>query len=211
MSGELRPIPVQHYDQIERVRLIRNVTKDGFSNHNAEISEAAQITWWEREKPLAWLYARPDGIVVGFGMLRQDGGHWVTVVAVLPEYSGQGHGREITHDLVMRSPGQCYATARKDNPAAVKLHAESDWETIAGPDPRLVYFRTRPQEPRDFTFAMQPSLRPSFAAESGPACRVEWRRQPDGRTVRVVGWEQLPPRPGPSPWLDPATGRELSR
>jgi hypothetical protein len=152
----LRAISVQHLDQIERVRLIRNATKDGYSHHNAEISEAEQIAWWEREKPLAWLYADEASEIVGFGLLRQDdAGHWVTVVGVLPEHSGKGYGKEITHNLVTQSPGQCWATARKDNPAAVKLHVLDDWEVIDGPDPRLVYFRTWPPEPRDFTFAMQ--------------------------------------------------------
>ncbi len=140
----LRPLFVKHLDQIERVRLIRNECAAGFSNYTDQIAEGAHWAWWEREKPLAWLYARPDGIVVGFGMLRQDEqGRWVTVVAVLPEYGGQGHGKAITHDIVTRSPGPCFATARRDNPAAVKLHVTEDWETISGPDPRLVYFRTR--------------------------------------------------------------------
>ncbi len=77
------------------------------------------------------------------------------------------------------------------------------------------YFRSRPQdeEPRDFTFAMQPSLRPTFAAESSPDCQVDWRRQPDGRLVRVTMWAQksVVVVPEASPWIDPATGRELSR
>ncbi len=140
----LRPINVQNLGQIERVRLIRNVTRAGYSHHNAEISEAEQIVWWEREKPQAWLYADEASEIVGFGLLRQDDqGHWVTVVGVLPEHGGRGYGKEITHDIVMRSPGPCWATARRDNPAAVALHVRADWIEVPGVDPRLVYFRTR--------------------------------------------------------------------
>lgn len=142
----LRTIRVQFAEQIEYVRYIRNVTKDGFSYHNAEISKAEQIAWWDREKPLAWLYSDADGIVVGFGMLRQDEvGHWVTVVAVLPEHAGHNYGKAITHDLVMRAPGRVYGCARRDNPAAVRLHVPEEWDVIEGPDPRLAYFRTKPE------------------------------------------------------------------
>lgn len=210
----LRAIPVEHDDQVERMRLLRNATKDGYSAFNENISEAAQITWWRvnRANLRAWLYADEAGLIVGFGLLRRDdAGRWLTTVGVLPEHSGRGYGKWITHDIVFRAPGRCWAAARRDNPAAVALHVGEDWEVIDGYDPRLVYFRTRPSEPRDFTFAMHPSLRPSFAAESGPDCRVAWRRQPDGRLVRVTSWLQSPVRSGPSPWLDTATGRELSR
>ncbi len=143
----LRTLYVQHADQIEAVRYIRNVTRAGYSFHNAEISKADHLAWWAREQPKAWLYHDTDGIVVGFGLLRQHEGHWVTVVGVLPEYAGHNYGKEITHDLVMRAPGQCYGIARKDNPAAVRLHVADDWEQIDGPDERLAYFKTRVRVP----------------------------------------------------------------
>lgn len=148
---QLAAIRVELPEEIEYVRQIRNCTAAGFSNHNDFILPADHQDWWERTKPLAWLYASPEGIV-GFGLLRKDEqGRWVTVVAVLPEHNGHGYGKYITADIVRRSPGLVYATARLDNPAAVFLHVPEDWERIAGPDPRLAYFRgkRRPEWPPD--------------------------------------------------------------
>ena len=128
---------------------IRNRCRAGFSTHTDEIAPAEQERWWEATagRRLAWLY-RPDDSrsYVGFGLLlRQDDGLWTTTVAVLPEHAGKGYGRAITHDIVMRCPGQCRATARRDNPAAVKLHVADDWDIVDGPDPRLAYFRSKAQ------------------------------------------------------------------
>ncbi len=139
----LAAIRVELPEEIELVRQIRNVTAAGFSNHNDAILPADHQVWWRQTEPLAWLYASPEGIV-GFGLLRRDDkDRWVTVVAVLPEHGGHGYGKYITADIVRRSPGLVYATARLDNPAAVKLHVEEDWERIDGEDPRLAYFRGR--------------------------------------------------------------------
>lgn len=126
---------------------IRNRCKDGFSQHNDLIKPEEQERWWNETdgKRLAWLYREEGGSAyLGFGvLLRQDDGFWTTTVAVLPEYGGMGYGKAITHDIVTRCPGPCRATARKDNPAAVKLHAAEDWDVVDGPDERLVYFRTK--------------------------------------------------------------------
>lgn len=140
----LIPILVERSAQIERVLVIRNITRAGYAHHNAEISIAEHLAWWARAQPLAWLYQRADdGIVVGFGMLRKDEqARWVTVVGVLPEHTGHNYGKEITRHLVRRCPGLVWGTARRDNPAAMRLHTPDDWLEIPGDDPRLVYFRT---------------------------------------------------------------------
>lgn len=126
---------------------IRNRCKDGFSTHTERLTGEQQERWWfETEgRRLAWLYRSADTVeYVGFGLLlKQPDGMWTTTVAVLPEYGGLGCGKAITHDIVTRCPGPCRATARKDNPAAVKLHVADDWDVVEGPDERLVYFRTK--------------------------------------------------------------------
>lgn len=140
----LHRVPVRLLPEVEAMRQIRNRCKDGFSSYTEEISPAEQIAWWthQGDKVRAWLYEDDLANLVGFGCLRRDAeGRWLTVVAVLPEFGGLGYGKAITHDIVMRSPGRCWATARKDNPAAVKLHIEADWDVVDGPDERLVYFR----------------------------------------------------------------------
>ena len=142
----LRPILVEHLDQVQRLRLLRNATREGFSFDTHEIGEAEQFAWWERMRGrvLAWLYADGAGLVVGFGVLRQtEDGRWWTSVGVLPEHGGRGYGRAITADLVLRCPGRVWATARRDNPPAVKLHVPRLWDEIEGEDARRVYFRGR--------------------------------------------------------------------
>lgn len=170
----LRAIPVTTDDQIELVRCIRNRQAHGFSNFTDQISEAAHITFWEREQPLAWVYLDELGRPVGFGLLRQDAGRWLTVVAVLPEYGGAGYGKWITHNIVERAPGRCWATARRDNPVAVKLHRAEDWTVVAGPDPRLFYFRGK-RKP------------------TGPSRETKMAY---GREVNIIRW----PQPDPPEW-----------
>lgn len=130
---------------------IRNICRAGFSNETREISTQQQREWWKSTvmRRVAWLYYETDEETeqptpVGFGLLLlQDDGLWTTTTAVLPPYSGRGYGKEITHDIVTKCPGECRATARKDNPAAVQLHIPEDWDVVDGPDERLVYFRTK--------------------------------------------------------------------
>lgn len=170
----LQAAPVRARDQIELVRTIRNQCAAGFSNYTYQVSAAAHIEFWQREQPLAWLYLDEPGRPVGFGLLRQNAGRWFTVVAVLPEFGGRGYGSQITHDIVERCPGHCWATARKDNPAAVKLHRAEDWDVVAGPDPRLVYFRGK-------------------RGQVGP---LRETKIIDGREVNIIRW----PQPDPTDW-----------
>lgn len=153
----LHAFPIVDDLDVERLRFVRNATAWGYSNYNDVISEAEQRRWWaeNHSKVLGWLYRDDYASLVGFGLLRLgDDGYWRTVVGVLPSFEGRGYGKAITHDIVVRAPGPCRATARKDNPAAVKLHVPEDWLTVDGPDERLVYFETRPgvtqQEPRPY-------------------------------------------------------------
>lgn len=137
---------------VERLRYVRNRTAHGYSTHTEQISEAQQRAWWveNRDRVMGWLYRDEWRTLVGFGLLRQaDDGYWLTVVGVLPEHGGRGYGKWITHDIVMRAPGKVRATARKDNPAAVKLHVPEDWRIVDGPDERLVYFEGRRDPDRE--------------------------------------------------------------
>lgn len=135
---------------------IRNACAAGFSNDTSQISEADQLTWWRDYSVVknAWLYLTGRGLhPVGYGLLRAEldnlpSWHEVSSVAVLPEYGGRGYGKVITAHLIRRSSctkddGDILdASARLDNPAAMKLHRSEDWiET--GRDDRLAYYRVR--------------------------------------------------------------------
>lgn len=136
--------PVEFVTDVEMLRLIRNACKDGFSYDNAEISQQQQAAWWATMagRIQAWLYLS-DWKTVGYGLVRQtDDGRWWTSVAVLPEHAGKGYGGAITADLVRRVSCAAWATARLDNPAALKLHRPEDWDEL-GRDDRLVTFRTK--------------------------------------------------------------------
>lgn len=142
----LRPDPAVTLDDALLIAYFRNICKDGFSQFNGEISDDEQRAFWRRTegKRRAWLYFDDEGVPVGFGMLLlQDDGLWTTTVAVHPNHSGKGYGKAITCDLVRFAPGPCRAQARKDNPAAVKLHTPEFWDVVDGPDDRLVYFRSK--------------------------------------------------------------------
>lgn len=145
----LRAIPVETDLDVEMLRAIRNATRDGYSEHTAEIGVDEQVAWWRenRGRIRAWLYENALGRIVGFGMLRRaEDGEWVTTVGVWPHYTGRGYGSAITRDIVGRAPGSCRATARLDNPAAMRLHHRDDWEEV-GRDGRLAHYRTRPRVP----------------------------------------------------------------
>lgn len=145
--------PIESENDVERLRLIRNKTAAGYSNFTDQISQVQQRQWWaeNRERLQGWLYRDQYAQLVGFGLLRQDDeGFWLTVVGVLPGFEGNGYGKFITHDIVTKAPGRCKATARKDNPGAVKLHVASDWDVVDGPDERLVYFESKPFDLRAY-------------------------------------------------------------
>lgn len=146
---ELTSRPIASWLDVEQLRRVRNICRDGFSFDNAEISIEQQQAWWEanQRQIVGRLYETARArLLVGYGLLRQtDDGRWWSSVAVLPDHGGHGYGKFITADIIRRCPdGIVWATARRDNPPAVKLHNLADWEIIDGADERLVYFRTRP-------------------------------------------------------------------
>lgn len=137
--------PITEDVDVETLRQIRNVCKDGFSFDNEEITPEDQVGWWilMRGKVKAWLYWS-GAEVVGYGLLRQtEDGRWWSSCAVLPGHAGKGYGGALLADLVRRTTGVVYATARLDNPAAVRLHRSADW-IEHDRDERLAHFRTRP-------------------------------------------------------------------
>lgn len=142
----LQAIAIEHIGQVEALRQIRNACKDGFAHDNTQISELAQRAWWvaHKDRVKGWLYATPDYVLVGYGILRQtDDGRWWSSVAVLPAHAGSGYGGAITGDLIRRIDVPVWASARVDNPAAQRLHRKSDWEEL-GRDDKLVHYRTLP-------------------------------------------------------------------
>lgn len=142
----LTPVVVERADHVELLRYVRNTCRAGFSHDQNVITPAQQARWWAEMagKVIAHLYANDDGMIVGYGLLRQsDDGRWWSSVAVLPTFAGKGYGGAITRHIVRQSPtGVVWASARNNNPQALRLHRAEDWEAI-GCDSDLTYFRTR--------------------------------------------------------------------
>lgn len=137
---------LSEYD-VELLRRIRNLCRAGFSHDNTIISPEAQAEWWTiaRDHVKAWLYWTGSNGVVGYGLLNWHlvDGHWWASVAVMPEHAGHGYGGAITADLVRRVDQPVYGEARLDNPAAMRLHRQYDWEEL-NRDATHVRYRTRP-------------------------------------------------------------------
>ena len=141
---------------VEHLRLVRNECRAGFAHDTREVSAEDQKLWWARHVDAdairAWLYFVPGGFfygsgakiwkLAGYGLVREEGGRWWSSVAVSPEHAGRGLGGRITADLIRQVPFEVHGSARLDQPKAVALHREEDWEEVAR-DERLVTFRTR--------------------------------------------------------------------
>lgn len=149
--------PVTYIAQVESLRKLRNKTRGTYSHFNEKISYNKQQTWWEREsmqgRVKAWLYYERKPVsgeaylsndLIGFGMLRlADDGNWWYTVGVDPDWQGFGYGSYITHDLTQRAGHVIYSAVPKDNAPSIKAHSLDDWDFIAGPEERLVYFRSK--------------------------------------------------------------------
>lgn len=141
--------------KLEILRQLRNACREGFAYMTEEITPEQQKAWWaaNRRRVYVWLYRDESGAWVGFGMLRQvpkqdpdrELACWYTTVAVHPDHAGHGYGGAITRLLVRHFPYvRKIGEARKDNPAACRLHCEADWRPLPESDPRLRRFITRP-------------------------------------------------------------------
>lgn len=138
-------------EDVEWLRAIRNTCRAGFSNDRAVITAPQQAAWWAamQGRVVARLYQDRQQFVVGYGLLRfgPTGGEaagWISSVAVLPGHGGRGYGGAITRHVIRQCPqGRVWASARNDNPAALRLHCAADWDTL-GCDNDLTYFRTKP-------------------------------------------------------------------
>lgn len=128
---------------------IRDRQRAGFSVDRSPIDEARQRHWWAEmhNRVQGWLFDDQDGNTVGYGaLLQRPDGTWVSSCAVLPEFTGHGHGKAILTWMVMAVDHEVYARALVDNPAAVKLHDPLLWQHLGTDESgAVIYFRTWPK------------------------------------------------------------------
>lgn len=93
----------------------------------------------------AWLYTDEEAsCIAAYGLVREASGEWWNSIGVHPSYQGRGLGSFITHDVLQRHDGPVSAIVRRDNPAALAMHHDADWEIVEGPEPELlVHFRSK--------------------------------------------------------------------
>lgn len=153
-SGTLTARRVQSEADIQTMRLIRNECREGFAHFNGIISESEQRAWWDIEqgRVTAWLYEDevqfwPHGRtprVVGFGMLRRGhDGQLYTTCAIYPWCTGNNYGKAIMRHMSAQTAERLVGEARRDNPAACKLHHIEGWHLDHETERLAVY--TRPE------------------------------------------------------------------
>jgi GNAT superfamily N-acetyltransferase len=141
--------PILNLADVLLMGAIRHRQRSGFSADNSPIDDRRQEDWWKHHhhRVEAWLFDDRDGNTVGYAaLLQRPDGAWVSSCAVLPEYTGHGHGKAILTWMIMQVDHEVYARARTDNPAAMKLHDPLLWE-VTGVDQegQNVYYRTWPR------------------------------------------------------------------
>ena len=144
---ELVIVEVRNVYAAQVMAIIRNKGAAGFSADNGQISYSDQAAWYAKnaDSITARLYCVGYNYPAGYGLLRRDdSGRLVSSVAVDPEFTGRGIGAAITADIIRATRETVYATARRNNPAAVALHCAADWVRTAE-DSRLAHFETRPE------------------------------------------------------------------
>lgn len=128
---------VKTTNDIELVRVIRNLGRSTLSHDTQEISREQQQKYWAENgrNIMAWLYDDPndDAIAIGVGSLqRRDNKLWA-FVAIDPYYQGRGYSKEIMqHLLDMASPEDVWGMNSMMNPPATYLCVDTGiWRMVS--------------------------------------------------------------------------------
>ncbi len=146
VKAQLEAVEIKTFQQVQVMRIIRNMGSAGFSHDHDYISVSKQRAWWTsmQGRVRAWLY-QLNGGVIGFGLIRElADGRWAPSAGVRPRYRGQGYGGRIVDDLVDQARARgitLHAEALLSNPAAVKTHHPDRWESL-GSDELYARFRS---------------------------------------------------------------------
>lgn len=100
--SKLEIAPVETLDEAQAIARVRNTGADMMTQSRQLISPTDQAEWftgyYELAKSRGDTYAflgSVDGQEAAYGLINRIGrGHWLTGV-IVPEFQGQGHGREL--------------------------------------------------------------------------------------------------------------------
>lgn len=134
---------VQTLVDVEKLRLVRNEVRQFMTSHQDFITPEQQKVWWESRDPsklcafLMRLGGRDFGFegspvevevpqswhpVIGYGLIRHtDSGSWITG-ALLESARGQGFGRQLFQELILRSFKPCGLDVLLTNTVAMRLY-----------------------------------------------------------------------------------------
>jgi RimJ/RimL family protein N-acetyltransferase len=118
----LTPRAARTLADAEALRQIRNACARWMTGHPHQVTVEQQRAWWaspQRRQSAIWLFDDPDGVPVGFGLLRMRG-RWEATLGLLPDWRGQGHGTAIYRHLIARCPGDLYVDVLVGNAASAR-------------------------------------------------------------------------------------------
>jgi len=143
----LTPIKIETRDQAEGMRYIRNMGRMGYSRDKSYIPSDRQDDWWEKNKDslVAFLFydQTPLEKLIGYAaLILADDGKYYNSCGVIPDFRGNGYGREMTNFLLDHTDKEVWSIAMKSNPAAVNLRDPAYWEIIYE-DEEVIKYRNR--------------------------------------------------------------------
>jgi hypothetical protein len=120
---------VQSADEVERLRVLRNVSRTWMTGNTTWISAEQQRRWWESRDPgklRAYLFAAESG--AGVLSCREDGRWWVTVM-VDPVMRRLGMGTYIYRMLAHAAPTDgVWAGIRDDNIPSIRAAEKAGYQ-----------------------------------------------------------------------------------
>jgi len=103
-------IPVQTFDDVEKLRIIRNECRNYMTRSKNLIETEQQINWWnnlDKESNKLYLvhkvYHAVASTIVGYGYIRVENGEILLTGGLTETERGKGHGKTLFGALVENS------------------------------------------------------------------------------------------------------------
>lgn len=123
---------VKSFEDVERVRVIRNQVRRYMTRDTATIDPAAQMRWWKslnHETNRLFVFdveGAEEGVswrsLAGYGLSRFLGDRWWLSGALSNEWQGKGLGKDLFSFLVKDADGPCWLEVQEDNMRALNTY-----------------------------------------------------------------------------------------
>lgn len=127
---------VSTLDDVMQLRQLRNECREFMTQNTEEISEGAQLMWWQNvagnQDWRVWLVYVPGWEeAVGFALLRRSGARWYATLGLRQWLRGQGYGTLIYQMLRAESPEDVWAAIKQENTASVRAAEKAGYKPSA--------------------------------------------------------------------------------